>query len=159
MPRPNALYQDIDIDHYMDLYGVARSTIYEWLREGKNVKDEVAIRRYLATRHNTRSVEGEGAQELRERKLAAEAELREVQAARETLKLEVDRGNLIGVADVAEAQTRIAAVVKAQLQRLEGDLPPMLEGCNAVQIQTILRDKIAEVLKTLSEEQTWSANE
>ena len=71
------------------------------------------------------------AKELRLEKLRAETDLKKSQAEKAALELEVTRGNLISLDEVCEAQTAIAAKVKAQLKALSVTLPPQIEGLEA----------------------------
>jgi len=52
---------------------------------------------------------------------------------------------------VEESMLRIGAAVKAAIMRMEADLPPMLEGMTPAGMQKVIREKVDEVLSTLSD--------
>lgn len=65
-------------------------------------------------------------------------------------KLRAAAGMYVPKASVEDAMVRIAAAVKAAILRMEADLPPMLDGANPATMQRIIRDKVDEVMMTLS---------
>jgi hypothetical protein len=80
----------------------------------------------------------------------------------QTVKLQIDgllnayklreaAGRYVARAMVEEALIRIAAAVKAAVRRMEADLPPMLEGADPAGMQRIIREKVDEVMTTLSD--------
>jgi hypothetical protein len=66
-------------------------------------------------------------------------------------KLREAAGKYVARAMVEEALIRIAAAVKASVRRMEADLPPMLEGADPAGMQRIIREKVDEVMTTLSD--------
>lgn len=80
----------------------------------------------------------------------------------QTVKLQIDgllnayklreaAGQYVSKAMVEEALMRIAAAVKAAVRRMEADLPPMLEGADPAAMQRIIREKVDQVMTTLSD--------
>jgi len=66
-------------------------------------------------------------------------------------KLREAAGSYVSKATVDESLMRIGAANKAALNRMENDLPPMLEGCQAPAMQKIIRDKTLEILTLLND--------
>ena len=76
-------------------------------------------------------------------------------------KLREAAGKYVARAKVEEDLIRIGAAVKGSILRMEADLPPMLEGMTPAQMQTTIRQKVDEVLSTLSDAsaEIWSDEE
>jgi hypothetical protein len=66
-------------------------------------------------------------------------------------KLREAAGKYVSRAKVEEDLIRIGAAVKGSLLRMEADLPPMLEGMTPAKMQKTIRQKVDEVLSTLSD--------
>lgn len=66
-------------------------------------------------------------------------------------KLREAAGRYVSKTTVEESLIRIAAAVKIAVRRLEADLPPMLEGADPAKMQRIIRDKVDEIMTTLSD--------
>jgi hypothetical protein len=90
----------------------------------------------------------------------------------QTVKLQIDgllnayklreaAGKYVSRAKVDEDLMRIGAAVKAATKRLEADLPQMLEGMSASQIQIVLRGKVDEILTMLADKtsEVWIDHE
>ena len=76
-------------------------------------------------------------------------------------KLREAAGKYVARAKVEEDLIRIGAAVKGSVLRMEADLPPMLEGMTPAQMQVTIRQKVDEVLTTLSEatSEIWNDEE
>lgn len=90
----------------------------------------------------------------------------------QTVKLQIDgllnsyklleaAGRYVAKATVEESLIRIGAAVKAAALRMEADLPPMLEGASPAEMQRVIRDKVDEMMRTLSDESSkvWEKDE
>ena len=66
-------------------------------------------------------------------------------------KLREAAGKYVARAKVEEDLIRIGAAVKGAVLRMEADLPPMLEGMTPAKMQKVIRQKVDEVLSTLSD--------
>jgi len=73
-------------------------------------------------------------------------------------KLREAAGKYVSRAKVEEDLIRIGAAVKGAVLRMEADLPPMLEGMSPAQMQSTIRQKVDEVLTTLSDaaDEIWN---
>jgi hypothetical protein len=67
-------------------------------------------------------------------------------------KLREAAGKYVSKDVVREALIKVGTTFKAAVLRMEADLPPMLEGASPAQMQRIIREKVDEVLRALSEE-------
>lgn len=85
------------------------------------------------------------AENAKDRKIIAEAAIKEEQAEIEKLKKEKLQGQLISIAETQEAFLEIGSKTKAQLYRLISTLPPKLEGLNATSMIEIIRESIDEI--------------
>lgn len=76
-------------------------------------------------------------------------------------KLREAAGKYVSKTVVEESLIRIGAAVKAACLRLEADLPPMLEGASPAQMQNVIRQKVDEVMTSLSEaaSKVWEVDE
>lgn len=66
-------------------------------------------------------------------------------------KLREAAGKYVARAKVEEDLIRIGAAVKGAVLRMEADLPPMLEGMSPSKMKKTIRQKVDEVLSTLSD--------
>ena len=75
-----------------------------------------------------------------------------------SFKLREAAGSYVSRAMVEESMLRIGAAVKAAIMRMEADLPPMLEGMAPAGMQKVIREKVDELLSTLSDAnaQIWN---
>lgn len=76
-------------------------------------------------------------------------------------KLREAAGKYVSKVTVEEAFIRIGAAVKSSILRMEADLPPMLHGADPATMQKIIRGKVDEIMKMLSEAQAtvWQHEE
>jgi hypothetical protein len=78
-----------------------------------------------------------------------------VRAQRERLEMEtkVRMGELICAAEVKQSVYRVCRACRDEFLKLAAnDIPPRLEGCNAAQIQKILKGEVIAILTRLSDE-------
>lgn len=75
-----------------------------------------------------------------------------VRAQREKIELEmkVKRGELLPRAAQGEAFEMIGVLTKTMLQRMEAELPPILEGMSPAKMTTLIREKGREILEETS---------
>lgn len=67
-------------------------------------------------------------------------------------KLREAAGRYVSKTTVEESLIRIGATFKAALLRMEADLPPALEGMNPAAMQQTIREKVDDVLRTLTDQ-------
>jgi hypothetical protein len=78
-----------------------------------------------------------------------------VRAQSERLEMEtkVRMGELICAAEVKQSVYRVCRACRDEFLKLAAnDIPPRLEGCNAAQIQKILKAEVIAILTRLSDE-------
>jgi hypothetical protein len=96
------------------------------------------------------------AENARNRRDIAIADIKEQQAEIERLKKEKLQGSLVSIAEVEESFLEIGAKTKSQLARFISTLPPKLEGLTAAAMIEIIRGAVDEVLLSLAESFTLS---
>lgn len=82
-----------------------------------------------------------------------------VKGLQNAAKLQKEMRDLLPLAEVEERDIRIAAVVKAGIQKLCNDSAPMAEGLDAAGIHRVLMEAGHEVLAMMADEQSdfWKA--
>lgn len=142
-----------------DLLGVTSRTVTAWQadadfpqpeRRGRtNFYDGAAVVAWWRSREIGRLIEGEDGSMLdlnHER-----ARLAKVQTQRQTLLLHRERGELVAVADVAEAVGAELANVRAHLLSLPAKCAPLVHAADTPQaIREILDDAVRDALAELS---------
>ena len=83
--------------------------------------------------------------EERQRKLKAEADLAEMKVAQM-------QGKLVSREEVEAEMRRIGFVFGAALERLQADLPPLLDGMSAESMRTAIRDCTDQIRRAMVEE-------
>ena len=133
-------------------YNIDRKTLRAYRDEHDiDLNDREAVEAHRDANANVTAATPE-AKELRLEKLRAETDLKKSQAEKAALELEVTRGNLISLDEVCEAQTAIAAKVKAQLKALSVTLPPQIEGLEARDMSKRIAEAADQILTYLFEE-------
>lgn len=125
-----------------NLVGVSRQTIADWKRAGVDMSDLPALQARAAAAKARQAATPELAA-ARLRKIRAEADRQELAAARE-------RGTLTPAAEVYGHGEALGLAVRAALERLTADLPPMLAGRPAAEISAVLRREHRALLEKLS---------
>jgi hypothetical protein len=78
--------------------------------------------------------------------------LRTIYAAeRERVALEQARGSLVAVSEVKQLMTKLATNIKMRLMQMPGQLPPILEGRTAAEIEKILDERVRAVLNQIAD--------
>jgi hypothetical protein len=125
-------------------HGITRNTLAAWQAEGVNIHDPKAMRERAAVKHSGGGKVDGGTemQQARLRKLRAEARSAE-------MKAQEMEGKVIALDEVEAAFTRLGAVVKAQLLKLQSDLPPVLVGMGEGEMQRRIAAHVEAVLQSL----------
>jgi len=89
--------------------------------------------------------ENESIENVKRRKLIAEAKIKEEQSEIERLKKEKLLASLVSIKDVEETFLEIASKTKAHLNRLVAELPPRLEGLTAAEMIEVIREAVDHV--------------
>ena len=144
-PLPPVNISQLARDH-----GTSRETIRKLRLDGidladdKAVADGLACSRAKSTSPAPSPADGESYSEAKRRRAVADADRAEIIARRES-------GAVIEVAAVEELMARLGAEMRSRLLSWIGTLPPMLEGLDACRIQSIMREKITEILTAIHE--------
>lgn len=75
----------------------------------------------------------------------------QIEALRSGYSLTVEQERYCTMTEIQDAMVGIAASVRAAIMRMEADLPPMLEGMNASNMQQAIRSKVDEVMQVINE--------
>lgn len=138
---------------YAEKYKVSERTIYAWDKEGIDLDNPQAVEEYRALNPDKKAQGKSAILEDKARKLKAEADIKEREAEMKRLALDEMRGSLVPVEDAIEAARIYAASVKAALNRLQGEMPPLLCGLTEAEIQKVLEGKFEDALRQLADEE------
>lgn len=131
-------------------YKITAATLAAWQAEGIDIHDDQAMTERAARKHKAT---GQDLFEARLKKLQGEARCATLKAA----QLE---GTLIDLAEVKAAMTRIGAITKSLLLRMQADLPPMMEGQSPSGMAKIIGESAEKILAELSltESELWQSD-
>lgn len=76
----------------------------------------------------------------------------EIEIAIKAIELDEATGELVSQSEVDEGLAAIGATIKAALQKMQNDLPPILEGLDAISIQASIRKHNETILETFASE-------
>ena len=124
-----------------DALGVSKRRIAQLIEAGMPDDPESA----LAWKAEKEGGDGSSDQLRKERILLVRAQREKIE-----LEMKVKRGELVPKSAQAEAFEMIGVLTKTMLQRLEAELPPILEGMSPAQMVTLIRDKGREILEETS---------
>lgn len=133
------------------LYGTTDRTLRRWKAEGVDITSKEAVEAYRATLQSRKAIGPIDSKGLREEKLKADTREKIAKAELAEIQLAKAKGEVVRVEDMAEIYLSVASAVKAQLLRLEGELPGALEGLAAAAMVPIIRDKTESILGYLAE--------
>ena len=122
-------------------YKVTAGTLKAWEAEGIDIYNDEAMAERAARKHKA---SGEEMFQARLKKLEAEARSA-------TLKASQLEGTLIDLAEAKAAMTRIGAITKCLLLRMQADLPTALEGQTASRMSAIISQAVETILTQLSD--------
>lgn len=157
--------------------GVQRQTLINWRKLGVDIFDDDQVREHLKKTHNGKNLKPEwvprtevpdSPDDIDPTSIDIESIIRQLASVGDkheatTRKIQIDgllnayklreaAGKYVSRSMVEEALIRIGSAVKAAVMRMEADLPPMLEGMEPASMQKIIREKVDEVMQTLSDE-------
>ena len=131
---------------------VTQKAVREWQAKGFPLDDVAALRRELETLQRPPGEDdGTEAGSLREQIL--KAELRRKLASADRLEQEAAkvRGELVESAGIAAQAYGVGVAFRQMHDKLTHDLPPLLAGRTAAEIQTILKREFRLVLQKLAD--------
>ena len=122
-------------------YEITAATLKAWEGEGLDIFNDEEMTRRAARKHKS---SGEELFQARLTKLQAEARSA-------TLKADEMAGQLIDLGEARAAMTRIGAITKALLLRMQADLPTALEGQTTSRMSSIIGQAVELILTQLSD--------
>ena len=130
---------------YASEYGVSIRTIKRWQAKGYPLDDPAKLGELLGQQKSAPEglLEG-GPKNLKDRKLLVECQ-------RSELRLGIERGEVTPNIKIREDLTRIATATRAELMRLENDLPGTLAGLDSAAIQIKIREALDIVFRNLAD--------
>lgn len=145
---------DLSLEKAAQFFGVDTRTVHKWLKQGlqgekdgKNrwVINSAAASKWLRDRERE-SVLGDVAKvdesEARRRKLVAEA-------GREELKLAIESGTVIPIAQYEASMAAMIGAARAKLLSIPVKVGPLVATLTALEARDLLQTEIAEVLQEL----------
>lgn len=157
-------------DQLAERYGVSKTTISKWRQLRVDIYDLSAVSRHVATLQKkppgwkggiapeNQPVDFENLDAIENLENARLAKTI-LEAKRIAFALEVERGRFVDSESVRENGVKIGAAVKAAVLRLESELPPILEGLDAPEIQKQIRTAGDEILRMLADTESdlWNS--
>ena len=131
-------------------FDVSPKTLRRYELAGVDIFDEEAVRLHVS------KLVGPKAEAFKDQGPGGDAKDRKTEWECRLLQQKFERqaGDLLPVAKVEEEGIMLGAVSKSLWDRLENDLPPMLEGRTAAEMQKVLRDYARNALVQLSDLQS-----
>jgi hypothetical protein len=150
--------------------GVSVATLAHWENDGCNIEDDDAVKAHVAKlQKHPKTINPEYLPQpeqltetpdisvLKENLLRTldEKEAKRIKTQIEGLlsaqKLEVLNASYISMIDVKEAFTKLGAIIRAGIMRMQADLPPALEGQSPSRMAKIIGESAEKLLTELSE--------
>lgn len=130
---------------YAARFNVDERTIRNWKKKGYNLDDPEKLEQQIGKqRHLPRNFEpATSLNSARIRKTNLECEKLHFQ-------LEVERGKYTSNDKIRDDLIKIGSATKASLLRLENELPPILEGLTAEDMQIKIKEAVDSILGDLS---------
>jgi hypothetical protein len=173
MPKPQKHRPDINTAARMDAVahktGISVSALRLYQRNGVDIYDDDALRehvRKVGNRTRTLNLEWLGVGQAQENvdietlknQLLHTIDRNEAQRLKTQIdgllsaqKLEVLNASYISMIDVKEAFTKLGAIIRAGIMRMQADLPPALEGQSPSRMAKIIGEAAETLLNELSE--------
>lgn len=140
-----------------DEFDVSARTVHEWVKNGCPCKRGVKGNRFnlseVAAWKKANNITGEpGRPTSQESPDIEAAKLRKENAlaSKYELQVEKERGRLVDVSVAKAAGVSVVTTAKGKLTGLAAAIAPQLQGLDAAEIQTLLGNRIEEILNDLS---------
>jgi hypothetical protein len=127
-------------------WNVTAATLDLWIAQGVDVHNDEAMAQKVADKQpSSPTASGSALHEAKLRKLTAEARTAEMRADQQD-------GKLISLEELAQCLTKIGSVLKAQLSKLRGELPPQLLGMSEGEISKRIGVAVDRCLQDICDE-------
>lgn len=155
MPKRNGAGREINKSEVADVFGVSLQTVDQWVRKGLGCRkaghevifNSAAVTAFLEKQAEARAIASNkpaDADEARSRKLAAEAEIAEMQ--RDKM-----RGDLVDISSVESVVAEEYGAVRSKLLALPGKLAPIIAiEADEITCRDLIERGITEALDELA---------
>lgn len=153
--------------------GVSVATLAHWENDGCNIQDDESVKAHVAKLQKRPKTinpdylptpaQSEESQDIEALKNALMRTLDEREARRlktqidgllSAQKLEVLNASYISVNEVRDAFTKLGAIIRAGIMRMQADLPPALEGQSPSRMAKVIGESADMLLNELSERES-----
>jgi hypothetical protein len=148
----------------IEIFNITRKSIAQWRREGREgvpakehgMENLTKWREFFAANPDAGFFDGKPRQDRESllcQKLEVEIECRKIE-------LKTLESSVIEIKEVQDAFTKIGAVVRAGIMRMQADLPPALEGQSPSRMAKIIGESAEKLLTELSETESelWQSD-
>jgi hypothetical protein len=127
-------------------WNITPATLDLWIAQGVDIHDDGAMACKVADKQpSSPPASGSALHEAKLRKLTAEARTAEMRADEQD-------GKLISIEELTICLTKIGSVLKAQMSKLRGELPPMLYGLTEAEISRRIGEATDRTLNDICDE-------
>jgi hypothetical protein len=137
------------------VFGITRKGLADWAKRGapKAGRGWWNLRELIAWTGRAPGSDGKGEASAEARKLHADADYRELKAARERISLELDAGRLMRIDDVVDEWTRRVAELKVALLSLSRKIAGQISDYDTRRmIERLIADEVYNFLEQYSRE-------
>lgn len=141
------------MEYYTEKYGLDETTLRKYEKLGMSLDDEEAIKAYKAI--NSMDIfddSGDDIPELKRRQLIAQTIKTEKEAVKVEIQLQKEMRKLIDLKELEETYLFLGNKLKGMLNRLEAELPPVLDGLPAEQMAKVIREKLDAIYEYFEKE-------
>jgi hypothetical protein len=148
----------------IEIFNITRKSIAQWRREGKEgvpakehgMENLTKWREFFASNPDAGFFDNKPRQDRESllcQKLEVEIECRKIE-------LKTLESSVIEINEVKDAFTKLGAVVRAGIMRMQADLPPALEGQSPSRMAKIIGESAEKLLTELSETESelWQSD-
>ncbi len=165
MPRTNS-GKEVNRSEVAEIFGVSVDTISAWVKRGcpfvqegrKGIEwifNTASVSKWLVD--GARGARPEPGEQLNIDRAYEEARKARYDADRMELKLQIERGEYVPVADAVSDVADEYSTVRAKLGSLPGDLAPKIDPDRSQEIQQVLAEAINDALSGLSADERYDA--
>jgi hypothetical protein len=141
------------MEYYEEKYGLDQKTLRKYEATGMSLDDEESIKAYKAI--NSMDIfddSGDDIPELKRRQLIAQTIKTEKEAVKVEIQLQKEMRKLIDLKELEETLLFLGNKLKGMLNRLEAELPPVLDGLPAEKMAKVIKEKLDAIYEYFEKE-------